>query len=85
MVSEGIYMKIYSETKFDSMKVPEFMNIPEKWNALVESIDTSEKFDELSLKILNDDNIYIFEFRDIILKLSADIREDLVLGNTLHC
>ena len=56
------------------MKVPEFMNTPEKWNALVESIDTSEKFDELSLKILDDNNIDIFEFRDIILKLSADIR-----------
>ena len=75
MVSEGIYMKIDSENKFDSMKVPEFMNTPEKWNALVESIDTSEKFDELSLKILDDDNIDIFEFRDIILKLSADIRD----------
>ena len=75
MVSEGIYMKIDSENKFDSMKVPEFMNTPEKWNALVESIDTSEKFDELSLKILDDDNKDIFEFRDIILKLSADIRD----------
>ena len=62
MVSEGIYMKIDSENKFDSMKVPEFMNTLEKWNALVESIDTSEKFDELSLKILDDDNIDIFEF-----------------------
>ena len=75
MVSEGIYMKIDSENKFDSMKVPEFMNTPEKWNASVESIDTSQKFDELSLKILDDDNIDIFEFRDIILKLSADIRD----------
>ena len=75
MVSEGIYMKIDSENKFDSMKVPEFMNTPEKWNALVESIDTSEKFDLLSLKILDDDNIDIFEFWDIILKLIADIRD----------
>ena len=62
MVLEGIYMKIDSENKFDSMKVPEFMNTLEKWNALVEFIDKSEKFDELSLKISGDDNIDIFEF-----------------------
>ena len=30
MVSEGLYMKIDLENKFDSMKVPEFMNTPEK-------------------------------------------------------
>ena len=38
------------------------MNTLKKWNALVESIDTSQKFDELSLKILDDDNMDIFEF-----------------------
>ena len=57
------------------MKVPEFMNTPEKWNALVESIDTGVKFDEVALKILDDDDIDILEFRDIIVKLSADIKE----------
>ena len=56
------------------MKVPEFMNTSEKWNALVESIDTGAKFDEVALKILDDDDIDFLEFRDIIVKLAADIK-----------
>ena len=55
-------MKIDSENKLDSMKIPAFMNTSEKWNALVESIDTAKKFDELALEILDDDDIDIFEF-----------------------
>ena len=44
------------------MNFPEFMNTQEKWNELVESTDTAEKFDELALKILDEDDIDILKF-----------------------
>ena len=54
--------------------LPQFMNTPEKWSSLVEYIDTAKKFDDIALKILDDDDIDIFEFRDIITKLGNDVK-----------
>ena len=59
---------------FQSMKLPEFLNNSAKWVSVVESIDTAEKFDDIALKILDDDDIDVFEFRDIIVKLAEDVR-----------
>ena len=56
------------------MKVPEFLNSPAKWNAVVKSIDTPRKFDEVALKILDCDDIDVYEFQDIIVKLSEDVK-----------
>ena len=56
------------------MNLPEFLNTSAKWSSVVEYIDTAEKFDEIALKILDDDDIDIFEFRDIITKLGNDVK-----------
>ena len=50
------------------------MNTPAKWNKVVDSMDSAKKFDDIALKILDDDDINIFEFRDIIVKLSEDVK-----------
>ena len=59
---------------FETMKVPEFLNTSTKWSSVVEYIDTAKKFDEICLLILDDDDIDIFEFRDIIIKLGDDVK-----------
>ena len=59
---------------FASMKLPEFMNNSAKWFSVVESIDTAKKFDDIALKILDDDNLDIFDFRDIMVKLAEDVK-----------
>ena len=48
--------------KVESMNLPEFLNTSEKWFAVVESIDTAKNFDDISLKVLDDDDIDVFEF-----------------------
>ena len=47
---------------FEKMKVPDFLNTSAKWNSVVEYIDTAKKFDEIALRILDDDDIDIYEF-----------------------
>ena len=59
---------------FVNMKFPEFMNTPAKWNKVVEYIDTPYKFDEIAMKILDDDEIDIFQFRDIIVNLAKEVK-----------
>ena len=58
----------------EAKNLPEFMNTPEKWSSLVEYIDTAKKFDDIALQILDDDDIDVFDFRDIIVKLGHDIK-----------
>ena len=48
--------------KVESMKLPEFLNTSKKWFAVVESIDTAKKFDDIAMKVLDDDDIDVLEF-----------------------
>ena len=57
------------------MKMPEFLNTKEKWDSVVESIDCVYKFDMLAVKILDEDDIDVFEFRDILRLLANDVKK----------
>ena len=56
------------------MKLPEFLNNSAKWVSVVESIDSEQKFEDLALKILDDDDIEVTEFRDLLMRLAEDVR-----------
>ena len=57
----------------ENVKMPEFLDTLDKWNEVVLSIDSVKKFDDLALKLLEDDEVDVFQFHDILLKL-ADVR-----------
>ena len=59
-----------------SLKMPLFLNTQAKWDAVVESIDTVFKFDEMALRILDEESIDIFDFRDIICQLGEDVKKN---------
>lgn len=65
---------VHETTIFDVLKLPPFLNTQDKWNAVVESIDSAYKFDEIALQILDDDDLDIFDFRDIISALGQDVK-----------
>ena len=44
----------------ESVKIPEFLDTLDKWNQVVLSIDSVKKFDELALKLIDDDDIDVF-------------------------
>ena len=56
-----------------NVKMPEFLDSLDKWNKVVMSIDSVKKFDDLALKLLEDDEVDVFQFHDILLKL-ADVK-----------
>ena len=56
-----------------NVKMPEFLDTIDKWNQVVLSIDSVKKFDDLALKRLEDDEVDVFQFHDILLKL-ADVK-----------
>ena len=57
-----------------NVKMPEFLDTLDKWNEVVLSIDSVNKFDDLALKLLEDDEVDVFQFHDILLKLAEDVR-----------
>ena len=58
----------------ESVTLPEFLDTLDKWNEVVLSIDSVKKFDDLALKLIDDDNIDVFEFHDILQKLAEDVK-----------
>ena len=57
-----------------NVKMPEFLDSLDKWNKVVMSIDSVKKFDDLALKLLEDDEVDVFQFHDILLKLAEDVK-----------
>ena len=57
-----------------NVKMPEFLDTLDKWNKVVMSIDSVKKFDDLALKLLEDDEVDVFQFHDILLKLAEDVK-----------
>ena len=56
------------------LKMPEFLDTLEKWNEVVMSVDTVKKFDDVALKLLDDDEVDVFQFYDIFVELAEDVR-----------
>ena len=59
----------------DGIKLPEFLNTEEKYNKLIRGIDTLQKFEELFLEILSDDELEMSS----ILTLMKVIERDVIL------
>ena len=57
-----------------NVKMSEFLDTIDKWNQVVLSIDCVKKFDDLALKLLEDDEVDVFQFHDILLKLAEDVK-----------
>ena len=57
-----------------NVKMPEFLDTLDKWNKVVMSIDSVKKFDDLALKLLEDDEVDVFQFHDILQKLAEDVK-----------
>ena len=78
------YTKFLTMNKSDSVKIaeglsknvkmPEFLDTLDKWNKVVMSIDSVKEFDDLALKLLEDDDVDVFQFHDILLKLAEDVK-----------
>ena len=57
-----------------NVKMPEFLDTIDKWNQVVVSIDSVKKLDDLALKLLEDDEVDVFQFHDILLNLAEDVK-----------
>ena len=57
-----------------NVKMLEFLDSLDKWNKVVVSIDSVKKFDDLALKLVEDDEVDVFQFHDILLKLAEDVK-----------
>ena len=63
----------------EGINLPEFLNTEEKYNKLIHEIDTLDKFEEVYLKLLSDDNLEM----SAILTLMKIIERDVILVNKL--
>ena len=58
----------------ESMEMPKFLNTPAKWYSVVEYIDNENKLNEIALKILDDDQINVIDFINVMVKLGEDLK-----------
>ena len=63
----------------DGINLPEFLNTEEKYNKLIRDVDTIKKFEDIFLKLLDDDTLEISS----ILTLMKVIERDVILVNKL--
>ena len=54
---------------------PPFLQGTEKWQHVVNTTNTAEKFEMLMYRILNDEYVSAFDFYKIIKRLEKDIKE----------
>ena len=63
----------------EGIDLPEFLNTEEKYNKLIHEVDTLHKFEEIFLKLLDDDTLDM----STILTLMKVIERDVILVNKL--
>ena len=63
----------------DDIKIPEFLNTQEKYNKVIHEIDSIKKFEDIVLKLLDDESL---DMTDVV-KLMKILERDVILVNKL--
>ena len=67
------FLEPFINRLLNKMKIPEFLNTPEKWTKCVHETNSVIKFEELFTTLLEDDNITMIDVLKITKALEIDI------------
>lgn len=75
MLIPEIFQKVLdkADMKGVTKNLPEFLNTRDKYNECIRNTDTSAKFDEVFLKLLNDDSLTFSDVMNIISSVEKDV------------
>ena len=54
-------------------ELPSFLNTEEKWDSIVQQIDTVEKYDDLFYRMIEDDTFFLLDIPKVLAYLTKDI------------
>ena len=72
---DKLFVKYQQYLTMESIKLPEFLNTPDKYNELVRKTDTVKKYEEVFYKLLGDQSLPLLD----ILTLMKCIERDVIL------
>ena len=72
---DKLFVKYQQYLTMESIKLPEFLNTPDKYNEMVRKTDTVKKYEEVFYKLLGDQSLPLLD----ILTLMKCIEHDVIL------
>ena len=72
---DKLFVKYQQYLTMESIKLPEFLNTPDKYNEMVKKTDTVKKYEEVFYKLLGDQSLPLLD----ILTLMKCIEHDVIL------
>ena len=72
---DKLFVKYQQYLTMESIKLPEFLNTPDKYNEMVRKTDTVKKYEEVFYKLLGDQSLPLLD----ILTLMKCIERDIIL------
>ena len=72
---DKLFVKYQQYLTMESIKLPEFLNTPDKYNEMVRKTDTVKKYEEVFYKLLGDQSLPLLD----ILTLTKCIERDVIL------
>ena len=72
---DKLFVKYQQYLTMESIKLPEFLNTPDKYNEMVRKTDTVKKYEEVFYKLLGDQSLPLLD----ILILMKCIERDVIL------
>ena len=72
---DKLFVKYQQYLTMESIKLPEFLNTPDKYNEMVRKTDTVKKYEEVFYKLLGDQSLPLLD----ILTLMKCIERDVIL------
>ena len=72
---DKLFVKYQQYLTMESIKLPEFLNTPDKYNEMVRKTDTVKKYEEVFYKLLGDQSLPLLD----ILTLMNCIERDVIL------
>ena len=75
ILDDKLFVKYQQYLTMESIKLPEFLNTPDKYNEMVRKTDTVKKYEEVFYKLLGDQSLPLLD----ILTLMKCIERDVIL------
>ena len=80
LILDKLFVKFQQFLKMEHLKLPVFLNTLEKYNEMIQTTDTVEKYEEVFYKLLGDESLLLLD----ILTLMRCIERDVILVHGIN-
>ena len=70
---DKLFVKYQQYLTMESIKLPEFLNTPDKYNEMVRKTDTVKKYEEVFYKLLGDQSLPLLDILTLMKCIECDV------------